>query len=330
MSQPLSSLEICAGAGGQALGLEMAGFEHASLVELEEIACETLRYNRPQWEVRQLDVRDFSATAFGGIDLFAGGVPCPPFSIAGKQLGGADERDLFPTALRLIEESKPRAVLLENVVGLSTTRFSDYRKSIADRLTRMGYDVDWQVLNACNFGVPQLRPRFILVGIRGKAAHRFRWPQPVGSPVTVGDALGDLMAIGGWEGAKEWRDNANGVAPTLVGGSKKHGGPDVGPTRAREAWARLGVNGKSIAQYPPNSDFPRKGLPRLTPRMGARIQGFPDHWEFQGKKTAVWRQIGNAFPPPVAAAVGTAIANALNGVESWEPDSQIALPLARQ
>src|SRR5438876_5241682 len=118
----LRSLEICAGAGGQALGLEQAGFKHAVLVEIDPLACETLRSNRPSWSVRQIDLRDFaqelSSESFGSVDLVAGGVPCPPFSVAGAQLGHEDERDLFPMALDIVEKIRPRAVLLENVRGL--------------------------------------------------------------------------------------------------------------------------------------------------------------------------------------------------------------------
>src|SRR6266516_1278663 len=112
--------EICAGAGGQAIGLEAAGFECAAVVEVDRHACETLRLNRPSWKVIENDVRQVDGTSYRGVDLLAGGVPCPPFSIAGKQLGADDERDLFPQALRLAEECEPAAVLLENVRGLST------------------------------------------------------------------------------------------------------------------------------------------------------------------------------------------------------------------
>jgi DNA (cytosine-5)-methyltransferase 1 len=118
------------------------------------------------------------------------------------------------------------------------------------------------------------------------------------------------MAENGWSGATPWKQVATGIAPTLVGGSKKHGGPDLGPTRARKAWADLGVDGIGIADFPPASDH--KGMPRLTVRMAARVQGFPDSWHFIGKKTPAYRQVGNAFPPPVAAAVGRQIAKLLN------------------
>jgi DNA (cytosine-5)-methyltransferase 1 len=323
----LYSFEICAGAGGQALGLELAGFRHVGVAELDESACQTLRLNRPEWNVRHADVREVAGGDFRGVDLFAGGVPCPPFSIAGKQLGADDERDLFPTALRLIQECRPKSVLLENVPGFATAKFSAYRRAIATKLTRWGYSVEWQVLNACNFGVPQLRPRFILVAMRGRAAQRFSWPQPSGTPPTVGDSLYDLMASRGWRGAANWAAKARGIAPTLVGGSKRHGGPDLGPTRARLAWRELGVEARSLAELPPDSNFPADGLPRLTIRMAARVQGFPDTWAFWGKKTAAYRQVGNAFPPPVALAVGGAIKAALLGHSSADTREQRLLAL---
>ena len=323
----LTSLEICAGAGGQALGLELAGFDHLAAIELAPEACATLRLNRPEWDVREADVREVSGREFRGIDLFAGGVPCPPFSIAGKQLGEDDERDLFPAALRIVEEARPAAVMLENVSGLASAKFAAYRKKIATKLSKLGYEIDWQVLNACNFGVPQLRPRFILVATRNKYAGRFAWPQAIGTPPTIGEALYDLMGARGWKGASAWREIAKGIAPTLVGGSRKHGGPDVGPTRARLAWQQLGVNGISIADAAPDKDFPPDGIPRLTLRMGARVQGFPDEWLFSGKKTAAWRQIGNAFPPPVAAAIGSEIAAVLHGKNARSAPLQQVLAL---
>ena len=310
----LSSLEICAGAGGQALGLETAGFDHVALIEIDPDACRTLSLNRKGWTVLRADLRDIDGKAYTGIDLFAGGVPCPPFSIAGKQLGEDDERDLFPTALRLIRESHPPAVMLENVPGFASARFSGYRKNLCHTLASLGYDVRWQVLNACNYRVPQLRPRFILVGLRGPIANDFSWPRAIGTPPTVGEVLFDLMSEKLWPGAFAWTKRAKGIAPTLVGGSKLHGGPDLGPTRARRAWAELGVDGRGLANAAPPFDFPRDAQPRLTLRMAARIQGFPDAWEFYGGKTAAYRQIGNAFPPPVAAAVGANIRKAFLGI----------------
>lgn len=305
-----TSLEICAGAGGQALGLEQADFEHVSLVEIEPAACQSLRLNRPQWNVVEGDVHHYCADRWSGIDLFAGGVPCPPFSKAGKQLGKDDERDLFPQALRLIEECKPQAIMLENVRGMLDPVFDDYRKNLIEQLKKLGYFTEFKLLHASHYGVPQLRPRVIFVGLKNWIAPYFEWPEPSPTPPkTVGDILFDLMRENDWEGAEKWREQAQDIAPTLVGGSKKHGGPDLGPTRAKKAWALLGVNGMGIADSAPEKGF--IGMPKLTVRMAARIQGFPDHWKFSGKKTSAYRQIGNAFPPPVAQAVGQQIGHAL-------------------
>lgn len=304
----LRCLEICAGAGGQSLGLEQAGFAHAAAVEIELEACETLRFNRgKKWHVVEGDVHHVDATKYGQIDLFAGGVPCPPFSIAGKRLGSDDERDLFPRALQMIEDCAPQAVMLENVRGLSTEKFAPYRGQIRDRLEGLGYECDWQVVQASDFGVPQLRPRFILIGLRPQAFKHFVWPEPQSGAPTVGKALKRLMAADGWPGADAWAKRAQGIGPTLVGGSRKHGGPDLGPTRARAEWLKLCVDGKGLANDPPTAAHPEDHIPRLTLKMAAVIQGFPPSWEFQGRKTAMYRQIGNAFPPPVAKAVGTQI-----------------------
>ena len=313
----LTSLEICSGAGGQAIGLEMAGFDHSALVEIEPAACATLRLNRPLWTVIEGDLCQFDGRPYKGIDLLAGGVPCPPFSKAGKQLGAEDDRDLFPQAIRLVDECRPKAVMLENVRGLLDAVFEDYRNKVEKQLIKLGYVPKWHLLNASDYGVSQLRPRVVFVGIRKDLADKFRWPDPAHTePPPVGELLYDLMKVKGWLGAEAWRERANSIAPTLVGGSKKHGGPDLGPTRAKRAWAYLGVDGMGLWDGPPDRDF--VGMPRLTTRMTARIQGFPDSWAFSGKKTAVYRQIGNAFPPPVAAAVAKKIFSALTAKRIFE------------
>ncbi|MBN1518273.1 DNA cytosine methyltransferase [Candidatus Sumerlaeota bacterium] len=306
----LSCIEICAGAGGQALGLEQAGFQPEALVEIEKPCCDTLRYNRPKWHVIEDDIRQFSAERYRGIDLLAGGVPCPPFSVAGKQLGRADDRDLFPEALRLVDECRPRAVMLENVRGFLDAVFEDYRANLKRQLEKLGYRTDWRLLNASDFGVSQLRPRVVVVAIRKDISEYFSWPSIANqNPLCVGELLYDLMAARNWKMADQWRKQADDIAPTIVGGSKKHGGPDLGPTRAKRAWASLGVDGMGIADLPPDKNF--KGMPRLTVRMVARIQGFPDQWIFAGKKTPAYRQVGNAFPPPVAYAAAHAIKECL-------------------
>ncbi len=304
-------LEICAGAGGQALGLELAGFKCVGAVEIDKHAVATLRANRPHWNVIHGDVAEFDASPFRGVDLFAGGVPCPPFSKAGRQLGPDDERDLFPEAIRLIRQCEPRAVLLENVAGFADDKFTAYREWLFGELRELGYVPSLTIIQASELGVPQLRPRVVVVGLRPKDAERFSLKIRRKKKRTVGEVLLDLMSANGWPGAEAWAVRANKIAPTLVGGSKKHGGADLGPTRAKRQWAELGVNGLGVANGPPSAISPLDSRPMLTVRMAARIQGFPDSWQFVGKKTNEYRQIGNAFPPAVAEFVGRAIRRAI-------------------
>lgn len=322
----LSVVEICAGAGGQSLGLHLAGFQHQLAAEIDETAARTLRRNftriaaedaSPVPVIALGDVADsriWRPEDFRGVSLLAGGVPCPPFSIAGKQLGASDERDLFAWAVEAAGRIEPDAVMLENVRGLSMPRFAGYRQAVIDRFEQLGYFADWQLLEARDYGVPQLRPRFVLVALKPAFAPYFRWPDKKPTAETVGSTLIDLMAAGGWRGADKWMERACDVAPTIVGGSKKHGGPDLGPTRAREAWLALGVDGRGIADAAPDKATSLRHIPRLTTAMVQRLQGWygPEYeWEFEGGKTAIYRQIGNAFPPPVARAVGSSIAAAL-------------------
>ena len=256
-------------------------------------------------------MNSFDGTPYRGCDLFAAGLPCPPFSMAGKQLGERDERNLFPAAIRLIDEIKPRVVMIENVRGFLSAVFEDYRQGLKQQLAKLGYTTDWRLLNASDYGVPQLRPRVVIIAVRNDLSDLFDWPTALPhNPETVGGTLRDLMQARGWNGADAWANRANDIAPTVVGGSKKHGGPDLGPTRARAAWASLGVEGRSLAEEAPEPDF--VGMPRLTVRMVARLQGFPDSWQFYGRKTTAYRQVGNAFPPPVAKAVATNLRIALN------------------
>ncbi|MFZ7093745.1 DNA cytosine methyltransferase [Primorskyibacter sp. 2E233] len=308
----LSSLELCAGAGGQALGLEKAGFGHEALVEIDKHCCNTLRYNRPSWNVFEEDMRLFKQDAenYKGIDLLAGGLPCPPFSKAGKQLGQADERNLFDDAIDIVDAMRPRAIMIENVRGFLDAVFEDYRTHLKTQLKKLGYHSEPKLMNASDFGVPQLRPRVVIIAIEESRTEHFSWPVPhADRPKTVGQTLRKMMAANGWAGASAWARQANDIAPTVVGGSKKHGGPDLGPTRARKAWASLGVEGRTIAPEAPGPDH--VGIPRLTVQMVAKIQGFPDSWHFTGAKTNAYRQVGNAFPPPVAEAVGAQLRSAL-------------------
>ncbi len=348
-----TSVEICAGAGGQALGLHRAGFQHRALIEIDPHAVQTLHHNTRrhgwrnceilQWDLTDFDMQDLKKVLGGeSLDLLAGGVPCPPFSHAGKQLGEDDERDLFPAMLNMVKQLEPRAVMIENVRGLLEPehKFRDYRLRIRGELESLGYRVlGWDVLEARDFGVPQLRPRAILVAMREPEASHFLPPRVSGKVVTVAEALNETMrtrfgtSVRGRKHYDKWLQTAQGkgtVAPTLVGGSKKHGGADLGPTRAKRAWGELGVDGHGVADPHGQTKDKKRDLygergPKLTVEQAAIIQGFPADWEFQGRKTAAYRQVGNAFPPPVAEAVGEAIIRALKasdaGVE--RPEEQV-------
>lgn len=311
-SEKLSAIELCAGGGGQAIGIERAGFDHSALVEIDYHACETLKLNRPTWNVINKDIREFDPSPYLGVDLIAAGLPCPPFSIAGKGLGWEDERDLFPPALKIIDKVRPKAVMIENVKGFLSPKFEAYRNLIEIEFIQLGYFVQWKVFDASKFDVCQSRNRVIIVALKFEFAENFSWPEEGETTKrTVGSELYNLMKENGWKSAKAWKKNANGIAPTIVGGSKKHGGPDLGPTGAKKAWSLLGVNGKGISDSPPEPDF--VGSPKLTVDMVAKLQGFPESWKFFGKKTNSYRQVGNAFPPPVAEAVAKQILEAIAG-----------------
>ena len=239
----------------------------------------------------------------------------PAVHIAGRQLGATDERDLFAWAVELCSVIGPRALLLENVRGLSLPRFAAYRQHVLDRLAELGYAAEWQLLHASDYGVPQLRPRFVLIAMRPDDLAHFTWPKRQGEPPTVGETLRYLMATNGWPGAIAWAAKANDIAPTIVGGSKKHGGADLGPTRAKRAWRAMGVDALGVADAAPSASDPEYLLPKLTCEMVARLQGWDDReyrWVFTGRKTSNYRQIGNAFPPPMARAIGQQIRIALD------------------
>lgn len=246
--------------------------------------------------------------------------------------------------LKLVEELQPKAVMIENVKGLLDRKFEGYRDSILKQLEEWGYQkCYWRLLEAKDYGVPQLRPRAILVAMKAEYKKHFLWSAPEMRPVvTVGEALGrsmqhrfDAVDDPRAEAAlADWREMASkGVAPTLVGGSKKHGGADLGPTRAKKAWKLLGVCGLGVANDPLEMKDPERDLfaaagPKLTVSQAAIIQGFPETWNFSGRKTAAYRQVGNAFPPPVAQAVGEQIIAALEAKGKAETLFDVPAPSA--
>lgn len=321
-------LEICAGAGGQALGLHAAGFSHAGLVEIDGDAAATLKHNRPSWPVLNADLRGLDLSHLKGVDLLAGGVPCQSFSAAGMRLGANDERDLFPEALRLVRELRPRAVMLENVTGALHVGNAVNRLRILSALASLGYDAEWRVIDGSEFGLPQKRRRSVLVGFQQGIMHRFRWPVAIGTPApTVGEALFDLMSANGWEHAGEWGERANGLAPTLIGGSQRKKGIDLAQEKSRQAWMKIAVNPNGRALEAPGPGVPADHNPKLTLEMMARIQDFPEWWSFKGSPQQAFRQIANAFPPRMAFAVGASIMRALTGREIDLP-AALLKPLA--
>ncbi|MDE3017189.1 MAG: DNA (cytosine-5-)-methyltransferase [Pseudomonadota bacterium] len=310
MAKEFTALELCAGGGGAALGIEQAGFSHMALLDNNPHACATLRRNRPYWNVIEADIRRFDSEYWRGVDLVTGGLPCPPFSIAGKQLGADDDRDMFPSMLQIVKSVRPRAVLIENVRGILTDRFASYRSEIDGLLNKQGFDTYWAGFNAADFGVPQTRFRAFLVALKRGETKPLQWPIPAHArAATVGGTIGDLMAMKGWRGAAAWIKKAGVLAPTIVGGSHKHGGPDLGPTRARREWAQLGVDGLGLANESPEEDF--TGMPRLTLPMVARLQSFPDDWTFAGSKTQAYRQVGNALPVRLAYSIARTVKECL-------------------
>lgn len=312
-------MDVCAGAGGLALGLEQAGFEPVLLLDNKPVACETLRMNRPQWDVLEMDLLDFVPDEHSktyDVDLLSAGLPRVKSSATAARTETNEEERLLEAAILLTYSIQPRAVLIENVPGLvDAAAFEPLREFVRKELEHLGYRLHWFVLNAADFGVPQDRKQGVLVALKDRYFDLFRPPaRTVLKRLSVGEALRQSMAARGWSGADAWADQATSVAPTLVGGSDNRGGADLGPTGTKAAWARMGVNGGALADEAPGPEVDRyPGLIKLTDAQAARLQSFPAAWLFAGRKTARYRQIGHASPPPVGEALGTAVARALRG-----------------
>nr|WP_181698465.1 DNA cytosine methyltransferase [Nocardia sp. GTS18] len=317
----MRSIELCAGAGGSALGLEQAGFDPLILVENRDIACETLRMNRPKWDVREMDLLRFDPDAAlrGDIDLLSAGLPrVKSAATASRERSNSIEFELLEKTVQLVVDLRPRAVLIENVAVLA--HGDDYlpiRNSIDQSLKEAGYEPGWLAVNAKNFGVAQDRASGILVAFRDGGIPEFKTelrPVEQSPHLTVGSALRQSMGSRGWPHANAWAAYADQVAPTIVGGSYDRGGADLGPTGSKKKWAQqFAVNGSSVGDEYPGPDFAwdpychAKDMVKLTLDQIAILQGFPSNWMFAGRKTKQYRQLGNATPPPVARALGVAI-----------------------
>ncbi|MEU9144342.1 DNA cytosine methyltransferase [Streptomyces sp. NPDC048349] len=316
------SLDICSGAGGLALGLEESGFDPVLLLDNRDVACRTLRANRPSWNVLEASLLDFDPSEHTGsydVDLLSAGLPRVKATATVARRDSEAELELLRATMLLLHGVQPRALLVENVPDLVTKpAYEAIRAYVAEELSHLGYRHTWFVLNAADFGVPQTRRQGILVAFKGNGLDAFVEPTPTTDRHrTVGEALLESMSADGWTEARRWAAQADQPAPTLVGGSWERGGADLGPTGSKRAWARIGVDGATVADAVPDAHFQwdpalgRAGMMPLTVAQAALLQGFPPSWRIEGRKTAMYRQVGHASPPPVGRVLGTAIAAAL-------------------
>jgi DNA (cytosine-5)-methyltransferase 1 len=322
MADRLQSVDVCSGAGGLASGLESAGFTPVLLLDSKRQACETLSANRPHWNVVRGDLIEFLPDDHPetmDVDLLSAGLPRVKSSAAVRRSDSDQELRLLTATIYLVHSIQPRALLLENLPALAESpAYADIRDFVQSELTHLSYRFCWFVLNAADFGVPQERRQGILVALKEPWFEAFAPPEPtVDEHVPVGRALLPSMNAQGWREAAAWAAQATAVAPTLVGGSDNRGGADLGPSGTKRAWARMGVNAGALADEVPGRDYrwPRSDDPaqmvKITVEQAALLQSFPPEWRITGRKTARYRQIGHATPPPVGEALGTAIATAL-------------------
>ncbi|WP_329437822.1 DNA cytosine methyltransferase [Streptomyces canus] len=322
--QAPTAVDVCAGVGGQALGLEQAGFTIQATVDIDADSCVTLHHNRPDWHVIHEDIRRVDTTEhsrLNAVDLLCCGLPRSPYTMAGLQQAMSDPRDALEAALEMALVVRPRVLLLENIPTFQTdARFGEPRKRIQHAAQALGYELAWGSLQATDFETPQNRVHGFVVAMAPRDMRRFSWPTPTGRPApSLGQTLLKSMAARGWPQAAQWAARAEAPAPLIVGGATGRGGADLGPSRAKAQWARVGVYGGSIGDDVPGPDFrldldaePRHGLPRLTVEQVALLQGLPDEWTIRGKKTSAYRQVSQAVPPRLARELGQRIIAALD------------------
>jgi len=332
-------IELFAGAGGLAIGMEKAGFKSILLNEIDKHACNTLKENRPEWNVKEGDVSEIDFTKYNGeVDILSGGFPCQAFSYAGNKLGFEDARGtLFFEFARAVKESNPKVILGENVRGLLKHENGKTLEAIKNIIDELGYKlIEPRVLKAVFYQVPQKRERLLLVGIRKDLAEsvEFSWPSPYKRIMSVKDALkkGDLyptnvpksngqkypirkMEIlsmvpqGGY-----WRDLPDDIQREYMKKSYFLSGGKTGMAR-RLSWEEPSLTLTcSPAQKQTERCHPKETRP-LTVREYARIQTFPDDWIFSGPLTSQYKQIGNDVPVNLAYAVGRSLIRLFNEIE---------------
>jgi DNA (cytosine-5)-methyltransferase 1 len=315
----LRALSLFSGGGGLDVGFDRAGFEHVASYEILEDAAASLRANRPDWEVHggtEGDVTDVSWRDWrGAVDVLHGGPPCQPFSVAGRQHGARDARDMFPAFVDAVLGIEPRAFVAENVAALGGPKFSPY---LADTvLVPLGrkYRITRMELRAELFGVPQQRRRLVLVGFRRKAdASRFTPPAPTHEP--FGSDAAELPRCMGMRNALGLPDSDyDALAPTIRSSltGPRHTTSILSSASSRRVWERLEIwpNGVAPTREQARAFVPENGHFRLSVPDVALLQGFPPSWRFQGAVYMALGQIGNAVPPPLAYAVASSVAAAL-------------------
>lgn len=318
-----TAVELCAGVGGQALGLERAGFDVIAAVDIDPDTCATLSRNRPHWCTIQGDLNQIEPVEHQPLDyadILSCGLPRSPYSIAGKQLATHDKRDALRATLDMASYIRPRVLLLENIPSfLKAAKFAAERQAVTEAVEDLGYELNSFVLTATDFGVPQRRPHGFMVAMHPEDMSHFEWPVPESTRCpTLGETLYESMASAGWPEAADWAARASEPAPLIMGGATGRGGADLGAGRAKAIWARYGIYGGSIGDSVPGPDFrrnfdvePRRGLPKITVGQVALLQGFPTDWEIVGKKTSAYRQISQTTPPPISEALGRRVLAAL-------------------
>ena len=327
MVTSVTGLELFAGAGGLALGLEQAGVQHLAVVEKDTVCCRTLRMNRPDWNVIEADICSVNFTEYRGmVDLVSGGVPCQAFSYAGKRLGFGDTRGtLFAEFARCLLQVQPKMFLFENVKGLLSHDKGRTFATIRETFQQLGYFTEYRVLNACFYGVGQKRERLILVGIRNDLTKQlcFVYPEAEADPTVLRDVLQDCPKSEGQLFSEKkrqvmelvppggcWVDLPENIAKAYMGKSYYSGGGRRGMAR-RISWDEPCLTlMTSPSQKQTERCHPDETRP-FTVREYARIQSFPDDWIFCGTVSEQYRQIGNAVPVELARRIGLSVMDTL-------------------
>ena len=329
----LRSVELCAGAGGLALGLEKAGFHHEMLVEIDSLSCSTLRHNRPNWNVIQDDIANVDFSHIENLDLLSAGIPCQSFSHAGKREGLASRNgEVFWLFKDCLDMLKPKMFLLENVRGLMTHDKGRTFDLIHKELQASGYQIFSKVLNANDFGVAQKRQRIFIIGVMGwgNLDVEFNFPFPYEYKPVLWDAIGDLQGNDNSDRLSYplekqkvlsqvpaggcWVDLPVEIQKEYMGKSFYNSGGQRGMAR-RISWNEPSLTLMQLpVQKMTERCHPDEERP-FTVRESARIQSFPDDWEFKGKTTKQYKQIGNAVPVKLAEAIGKEIAKCLTRIK---------------